>query len=88
MNRCVRSGFCCKQHPCPFGEWDDAGEQCKHLLEIGRLARNTPVYECGIYSEIIDQPGAEISPAFGAGCCSPLFNHNRARIIALTTQET
>lgn len=64
---CVRSGYCCKVAPCPFGEWDAERKQCTHLIG------NTPgSYACGIYDYIIKQPGAEVSPAFGAGCCSPL----------------
>ena len=29
---CVRSGYCCKQAPCPFGEWDRDKNQCKYLI--------------------------------------------------------
>jgi len=64
---CLRSGFCCKQAPCPFGKWNEAKTQCEYLVgdEPGG-------YECGIYDEIVQQPGAELVPAFGAGCCSNL----------------
>lgn len=69
---CVRSGFCCKQAPCPFGKWNQAETQCAHLVgdRIGR-------YACGIHDEILGQPGADDCPAFGAGCCSPLNTDRR-----------
>lgn len=73
--QCVRSGFCCKQGPCPFGTYDEVAKQCIHLKKDkdGR-------YECGIYEQIVGSPGWEFAPAFGAGCCSP-FNEDRQRII-------
>ena len=72
---CVRSGFCCKQAPCGFGEWNEDETQCKHL-KTGADGR----YQCGIADEIVKDPTWVISPAFGAGCCSPL-NSDRMRII-------
>jgi len=65
--KCVRSGYCCKVAPCPFGEWDAERGQCAHLIgdKPGR-------YSCGIYEYIEQQPGADVAPAFGAGCCSSL----------------
>lgn len=77
---CVRSGYCCKAAPCPFGKWNAAKTQCEHLKGPG-LGR----YSCGIYDEIILQPGsAEFGPAFGAGCCSPL-NTDRRIVHLMTT---
>ncbi len=69
---CVRSGYCCRQAPCPFGKWDEEKHQCVHLEGdvIG-------LYSCGIYEEILGQPGADLCPAFGAGCCSPLNTDRR-----------
>lgn len=69
---CVRSGFCCKSAPCPFGRWNYSLAQCEHL-EGDRPGR----YSCGIHDEIIGQPGAEFVPAFGGGCCSPLNTDRR-----------
>jgi len=60
---CIHSGFCCRQAPCPFGTWDAERRQCVHLT-----ADNL----CGIYHQIMQSPGWEVAPAFGAGCCSPL----------------
>jgi hypothetical protein len=74
---CVRSGYCCKQAPCPFGKWDNEKHQCVHLEGEG-----IGLYSCGIYEEILGQPGADLCPAFGAGCCSP-FNSDR-RVFQLT----
>ena len=69
---CMRSGFCCKQAPCPFGEWDAAKSQCRFL------EGDTPGgYACGKYDEILGQQGAELCPAFGAGCGSPLNTDRR-----------
>ncbi len=36
---------------------------------------------CGIAEEIVKDPTWKISPAFGAGCCRPLFNEARERIL-------
>ena len=72
MSACVRSGYCCKQAPCPFGVWDLDRQQC------GYLEGDRPGgYACGRYLWILMQEGAEISPAFGAGCCSPLNSDRR-----------
>lgn len=62
---CLRSGFCCKQGVCPFGEWDAELHQCKFLEgdEIGE-------HYCGKYEEIQTKPFSNVSPAFGAGCSS------------------
>lgn len=80
---CVGSGFCCKQRPCSFGESISAENlSCKHLKAIENKNGQHQRYTCGIYSEIIGKPGWEVSPAFGAGCCSSLFNPDRAAIIA------
>ena len=50
--------------------------QCKFLIgdEPGNFA-------CGKYDEIVGQPGAENSPAFGAGCSSTLGNEARTRVL-------
>jgi len=71
---CVGSGYCCKVRPCPFGK----GTPCVHLKPVDGLR-----YTCGIAEEIMTKPGWELSPAFGAGCSSTLFNADRARIIRL-----
>jgi hypothetical protein len=77
---CVGSGLCCKTAPCPFGTWDQERRQCAYL-EAACEVDGTTIYRCGHYETISRQPGANISPAFGAGCCMPLFNSNRARIV-------
>jgi len=63
---CLRSGYCCKTAACPFGTWDEVRHQCAHLGG-GRPGQ----YACLIAAEIMGKPGWEMSPAFGAGCCSP-----------------
>ncbi len=73
--QCLRSGFCCKQAPCPFGEMDPAKKQCKHLK--GEMPGE---YICGIYYEIIKDPSSSISPAFGTGCGSTMFNEDRDKL--------
>lgn len=78
---CIRSGFCCKQAACSFGIWDENIQQCKFLqIKDGQ-------YECGIASEIVTKPGWEISPAFGAGCCSP-FNGDRQTILRKLAKQS
>jgi len=65
-SECVHCGFCCRQGPCPFGKWADG--QCQFLVAWGLGFR------CAIYDEIKNAPGAQIAPAFGAGCGSRLCN--------------
>ena len=74
---CIRSGWCCKQAPCPFGEaTSDSDSSCRFLggSEAGK--------HFGIkYDEIKDKVGADISPAFGGGCGSGL-NPIRLRLLS------
>lgn len=80
--QCVRSGYCCKQRPCTFGEWDEVKSQCAFLEGDAPGG-----YRCGVYDEIKDRPGSrEISPAFGAGCSSSL-NDDRLEILRQTRGE-
>lgn len=72
---CVRSGFCCKQAACGFGTYDHEAKQCIHL-QRGSDGR----YECGIADTIVTDPTWQLSPAFGAGCCST-FNRDRQEIL-------
>jgi len=79
---CLRSGLCCKTGPCAFGTWDHERRQCLHLLVAETLPNGAEVHACAIHDEIASKPGAEWNPAFGAGCCMPLFNRARELIIA------
>jgi len=65
---CVQCGYCCCVGACPFGDYDNEAKRCRFLDEDNA---------CMIYEYIIEQPGAEISPAFGAGCSSTLCNTRR-----------
>jgi hypothetical protein len=81
---CVRSGMCCKTSACAFGDWDAAAHQCR-FLQTTEQGDGYTVYACGIKDKIDALPpdaGAQWNPAFGAGCCMPLFNRNREAIIA------
>jgi len=82
---CVGSGLCCKTGPCPYGEWDAQKRQCAFLETdyTGTTVQSEEftIYRCGRYEFIKQQPGADVVPAFGAGCCMSLFNDNRRRII-------
>lgn len=71
---CQRSGWCCEQGPCGFGAWDAERTRCVHLSYEGDQAA------CARYEEILAMPQQVwwLSPAFGAGCCSPL-NPKRQR---------
>jgi hypothetical protein len=70
MKECVKCGYCCTVGPCLFGKWNPEKKQCEYLTS-GNL--------CGKYDEIMKRGhhGAEISPAFGAGCSSSMFNDRR-----------
>jgi hypothetical protein len=75
---CVRSGYCCRQAICPFGEWDTGLQRCKYLA--GSIPGR---FSCDRYDEIVAGApgnGADLSPAFGAGCCSPL-NSDRIALV-------
>ena len=81
---CLRSGLCCKTGPCAFGKWDAAAHQCQYL-QVTEVTDRYTIYACGIKDQIDALPpeaGAHINPAFGAGCCMPLFNANRNAIRA------
>mgnify|MGYP000511781127 CR=1 FL=1 len=78
---CVGSGFCCNKVPCGFGESISAtNKACVHLTPVETNGKHQR-FTCGIYEYIITQPGWEFSPAFGAGCCSTLFNPERNAIL-------
>lgn len=79
---CVGSGFCCKRGPCPFGSVTSSTDySCIHLTPIEVKQNEHQRYTCGIYDYIITQPHWELAPAFGAGCCSPMFNPDRSAIL-------
>lgn len=71
ISPCIRSGYCCNKAPCYFGESiSNDNPSCKYLE--GDKPGN---YKCGKYNEIVagsPENGAELEPAFGAGCCSAL----------------
>ncbi len=60
LPECLRCGYCCKTAACSFGE----GKPCRYL--VGEKPGD---YECGLYDFTVEQPDAEVAPAFGAGCC-------------------
>ena len=76
---CVQCGLCCRTRACSFGEYNHKEKACTKLK-----ANNDGTYDCTIYNEIISRPGSEwvAEPAFGAGCCSSLFNDDRSKIIS------
>ena len=68
--------------PCAFGESVSKTDlSCRFLEPMPQDDGRHPRYLCGIYDEIVGKPGSEVNPAFGAGCCSPLFNTRRAAIL-------
>lgn len=72
---CVKCGFCCKNAPCGFGEWN-AGKGCCCML----VDKKDGTYECEIYEDIIkgEDKSWHIAPAFGAGCCSSVNRDRQA----------
>lgn len=83
---CVGSGLCCQQGPCGFGAPTSPTNPACKFLEVESQHGEVTIYRCGKYAEIVGQPGAQWSPAFGAGCCMPLFNAARQRIVRLLQQ--
>ena len=81
---CVSSGFCCTKSPCAYGEANEKGA-CKHLTEPNELGQMA----CGRYDWIkANVPNWEYYPAFGAGCCMPMFNEMREQVIKNIKNET
>ena|SRR3989337_1528437 len=75
---CMKSGFCCTKAPCGYGEWNEDKSACKHLLPPNKIGQR----DCGRYDWIKENvPNWEFYPAFGAGCCMPMFNTLRENII-------
>lgn len=87
MGSCVGSGFCCKTAPCFFGQTNGVTTACVHLELWTPTELDVPRYRCGIYEIIRRQPGAELSPAFGAGCSSVLFNVDRDRVLVALSRR-
>lgn len=79
---CVGSGLCCKTGPCGYGLWNKEKSQCDYL-EVSYSDKEVEIHKCGKYEFISKQPGADMMPAFGAGCCMGLFNTARNKIITL-----
>lgn len=77
---CVGSGHCCKTAPCAFGQLGASGG-CVFLVPWPEATLSTPRYRCGRYAEIVGQPGSDLAPAFGQGCCSSMFNAERRAIL-------
>ena len=79
IRTCVQSGFCCSKSPCGYGEsTSDDDPACKYLSEPNKIGQQF----CGRYEWIVENvPGYEFYPAFGAGCCMPMFNEKRTNIL-------
>lgn len=56
--------------PCLFGKWDPKKMQCEYLTSDNLCSKYDEIKRRGHH-------GAEISPAFGAGCSSSMFNERR-----------
>lgn len=78
---CVRSGFCCKTAICGWGETNESGG-CKYLITKIQ-GEGYEFFECGHHDWIIQQPGSEMMPAFGVGCCMNMNTFRHANIKAL-----
>lgn len=72
MAKCVQCGYCCTLGCCSYGIWDYEKEQCSFLTEESLCAK---------YDEILKDPDSKMSPAFGAGCSSSLFNTRRDKAL-------
>jgi hypothetical protein len=75
---CIKSGFCCTKAPCAYGEFNEEKTACKYLTPANELGQRM----CGRFEWIkANVPVWENYPAFGAGCCMPMFNEKRKEII-------
>lgn len=75
---CMKSGFCCTKSPCAYGEFNETKSACKYLSEPNDIGQR----DCLRYEWIIKNvPSYKTYPAFGAGCCMPMFNDMRENII-------
>ena len=83
---CVGSGHCCKVAPCVYGAPGPDGA-CVFLEPWFEATIETLRYRCGRYEEIRLRPGSFFSPAFGQGCCSPMFNVARNAIVRELKRE-
>jgi len=84
---CVRSGYCCKKRPCDFGEVKGPDDpSCKFLEVEEEIAPGVFRHRCGRYNWILENVPERVwrfmTPAFGGGCSSPLFNTDRNAVIA------
>ena len=75
---CVRCGACCMTSACPYGTWDAEKNQCSELSEV---MNDLGQRDCLKYDEISASETSWISPAFGGGCSSSLFNRKRGEVI-------
>ena len=81
---CVRSGLCCQRAHCAYGAPREDGTGCRYL-ETDEQAPGYSTYRCGRYEWILaNVKDWRAHPAFGGGCNAPLFNPNRAAILAAT----
>ena len=72
MSSCIMCGYCCTVATCSFGKWHFGKNQCAYL---------TVDKKCAIYTDIIKDPTSILSPSFGTGCSSSLFNEVRDKKI-------
>lgn len=79
---CVGCGYCCRKGPCGLA-WargakpTPANPACPFLVELeGR-------FRCGVWVQTGEAERKAIADAlaFGAGCCSPLGNTDREKML-------
>ena len=82
---CVQSGYCCTVRPCPYGDVKSATDHsCRFLEEGDEIIPGVRRTKCGKYDWIkanVPERDWKMSPAFGGGCSSTLYNDQRDRII-------
>jgi len=77
---CMKSGFCCTKSPCAYGTYDHEKKQCIHLGEPNDIGQRDCLHINWIL-ENVPEEFRNFNPAFGAGCCMPMFNEARNTII-------
>jgi hypothetical protein len=82
ISPCVRSGFCCNKFTCNLGVLH--GSKVSGGCDFLR-GNEAGAYSCGLVDDETIK-GEQIHA--GAGCCAPMFNTEREKVIrAFTRQE-
>lgn len=74
IRRCMRSGACCKVATCALGVQAGAPQEGCTFLKGDKPG----AYSCGLIEE---RPELREALAIGEGCCMPMFNTEREKLV-------